>query len=353
MKNAGKYFLSEDRIKGFTLIELMIAMAIATVVAMTGFALFSASNTSYKTQEGVGEAQQNARVAMDRIARDLRMAGFGLQPYSYPVKFGTDVGDPSFHQAITITDSSTGPDSITIVGVGYFAGTLVDGENTGTYAAAPQEYLCYQPNSAGDKFVNNDNKVRPERRFINVDGVFIAELDTIATAGTGSSECSSDKIKLPLTKSFTRDLHGGDVYIVQGIEYAISTTATGCSANRPCLVTKDHTMLRQNGWRVVAEGITDLQLAYAVDTNYDKKIDDVNLDTLYTSVDFRNSPLSPKYINAARVSVAAISSIRDKDQTFASPVLENHSGTSSPYRARVLTRVVKMRNPRPSSWLAP
>ena len=69
-------FLFASRERGFTIVELLVAMAVASLVAMSGFALFSQSNWSYQVQENVGEAQQNARIAVDRIAKDIRTAGF-------------------------------------------------------------------------------------------------------------------------------------------------------------------------------------------------------------------------------------------------------------------------------------
>src|SRR3989304_4216466 len=64
--------------QGFSLVELLISMAIASVVGMAGYVIFSFSNWSYKVQEDVSEAQQNVRGAMERVSGDVRTAGFGL-----------------------------------------------------------------------------------------------------------------------------------------------------------------------------------------------------------------------------------------------------------------------------------
>jgi len=61
---------------GFTLVEALIAMAI-TGVAMTAiYGVFVSSNRSYHTQDTVVEVQQNVRVGIDSMARDIRIAGF-------------------------------------------------------------------------------------------------------------------------------------------------------------------------------------------------------------------------------------------------------------------------------------
>ena len=61
---------------GFTLVEVLVAMSISLVVIM---ALYSAFTLQYKhinVQEQVAEMQQSARVAMDRMIKDIRMAGY-------------------------------------------------------------------------------------------------------------------------------------------------------------------------------------------------------------------------------------------------------------------------------------
>jgi len=61
--------------KGVTLIELMVAMAIAGIVAAAMFAFQQAQTRSYVTQEVVTNMQQNARAAMHFMTSEIRMAG--------------------------------------------------------------------------------------------------------------------------------------------------------------------------------------------------------------------------------------------------------------------------------------
>jgi type IV pilus assembly protein PilW len=62
--------------KGFSLIELMIAMALSGIVIGAIYNLYIGQSRSYVIQDQVAEMQQNARVAMDMMVRDIRMAGF-------------------------------------------------------------------------------------------------------------------------------------------------------------------------------------------------------------------------------------------------------------------------------------
>ncbi|MEA1867990.1 MAG: PilW family protein [Thermodesulfobacteriota bacterium] len=61
---------------GFTLVELLIAMAITGIVSAAIFSTFLSQQKSYLIQEQVAEMQQNLRAAMNMMVRDIRMAGY-------------------------------------------------------------------------------------------------------------------------------------------------------------------------------------------------------------------------------------------------------------------------------------
>jgi type IV pilus assembly protein PilW len=61
---------------GFTLIELMIAMAITLVVMGAIFMTFKSQQDSYVVQDQVTRMQQNLRGAMYVMTRDIQMAGY-------------------------------------------------------------------------------------------------------------------------------------------------------------------------------------------------------------------------------------------------------------------------------------
>ena len=61
---------------GFTLIEIMIALAIAGILLVSIYNMYISQSRTYTVQEQVSEMQQNARVAMDIISRNIRTAGY-------------------------------------------------------------------------------------------------------------------------------------------------------------------------------------------------------------------------------------------------------------------------------------
>lgn len=61
--------------RGFSLIEMMIALVLGLILILGLVQVFSASRASYALSEGLSRVQENGRFAMDYLQRDLRMAG--------------------------------------------------------------------------------------------------------------------------------------------------------------------------------------------------------------------------------------------------------------------------------------
>ncbi len=74
MELKGKNFISKEY--GFTLIEIMIAMAITGIISAAIISSFLSQQKTYIIQENVTEMQQNLRAGMDLLVREIRMAGY-------------------------------------------------------------------------------------------------------------------------------------------------------------------------------------------------------------------------------------------------------------------------------------
>lgn len=333
-----KFAISQQR--GFTLVELLVAMAIASVVGMAGVSLFSTSNWAYKVNEDVAEAQQNGRVSMERLAKDIRTAGFGLPD----PPFTLSIGGQNWTSPITVTTSggSGGSDSITILGIGYEAGTLVGGpvENTGT-----STYLCYSSTGTERFFggnANNGSSPYSARTQISLNGSTYILLATNQVRQT----CNGTDIQLQLSSPATLGRaypNGTPVYIIQAVTYSIVTNDASasppCTSANPCLRSTDLTELRGVGSQTLAEDIEDIQFAYGVDADRDGKMDSSTLS---------NDPADDSSILAVRATVVAKTRNKDmKGSTFTRPAIEDHSASASDnYRRRTLTKIIKLRNPR-------
>jgi len=69
------FTLRHPRSRGFTLVELLIAMVLSMVVIGAVIAVFVANRQSYRATEGLSRVQENVRLAFEQMARDLREAG--------------------------------------------------------------------------------------------------------------------------------------------------------------------------------------------------------------------------------------------------------------------------------------
>jgi len=62
--------------KGFTVIELLIALFITGIIAAAGFQFYIQMHNSALTQEEISDMQQSSRASLEEISESLRMAGF-------------------------------------------------------------------------------------------------------------------------------------------------------------------------------------------------------------------------------------------------------------------------------------
>lgn len=61
--------------RGLSLIELMVAIVIGSILILGVVQVFAASRAAYQLSEGMSRTQENARFAIDYLQHDLRMAG--------------------------------------------------------------------------------------------------------------------------------------------------------------------------------------------------------------------------------------------------------------------------------------
>ena len=69
------YRICSDR-HGYTLVELMVVLFLTTVATVGMYKAYVLYSTAAAVEDQVVELQQNSRVAMQRLVRDLRMAGY-------------------------------------------------------------------------------------------------------------------------------------------------------------------------------------------------------------------------------------------------------------------------------------
>jgi len=74
--------------KGLTLIELMVALVLSSILIGAIYQTFRSQQKAYVVQDQVVDMQQNARAAISQMMREIRMAGFGNVSQVLPATIG-------------------------------------------------------------------------------------------------------------------------------------------------------------------------------------------------------------------------------------------------------------------------
>ena len=88
---------------GFTTIELLVALAISSVVIFQTLGLFVSQQKIYYVQQRVVAAQEDARLAADMMHREVRMAGFMVTAFA---GISTRDGDTTASDVLCVSDPS-------------------------------------------------------------------------------------------------------------------------------------------------------------------------------------------------------------------------------------------------------
>jgi prepilin-type N-terminal cleavage/methylation domain-containing protein len=71
--------------RGFTLLELLVALVITGAVVSAAYGIYVAQHQNWIVQEQVTDMQQNARAALHEMENRIRMAGYGLPNSIHPI----------------------------------------------------------------------------------------------------------------------------------------------------------------------------------------------------------------------------------------------------------------------------
>lgn len=193
--------------KGITLIELLIALVISSILIAGIYRTFIQQQKSYATQEQVADMQQNVRVAINRMMREIRMTGFGNVQGVLPVTF---LGGRTYPNVINTDLPFAG--ALTIVSAIGGNATLLKqpGDSVGAIVLVSNQIQV----SALAEFDTND------RRYISIGGL---ESNSI-TAIDGANKIltlNTDVGNFYNTNGSTL------VYAIRGISYQIANDASG------------------------------------------------------------------------------------------------------------------------------
>jgi prepilin-type N-terminal cleavage/methylation domain-containing protein len=254
--------------QGLTLIELLVAMAISVILTAAIYRTFIGQHRTYTVQEQVVDMRQNVRVAINRMMREIRMAGFGDVSSVLPI---TTI-DGTFNNIINPSNDKDNikgqyDDQITIIGAFEKVSTLA----TDHTAATNIIQLLDLPKDTFD-FIN--------RKYICIGGLESYRVTNIDETGKritlNGNLVNSHKVGTPVFK-------------IKAITYKLSLQ-NGIRV----LEREDNT--DGGGGQDIAENIEDLQFRYTLEDGSES-----------------DSPADPSKIRLVRVTVNARTSMSDPD----------------------------------------
>lgn len=274
---------------GFTLVEILIVMAMAGVIMGALFSLYITNQRTAYTQDETVEVQQNLRIAMDMVTRDMRMAGMLVDYGSnvFPIRVIGDNTGPNGSDTVTTNTASA---------TGRYAKINADIIPAGT-AALFSITPAIRATQAGDGDALQPNDVVRIVRSLQStqpggDATFTVTAAARQVKLAGEAGYSAPTVTLADATGATMsgaEFRRGDMiakvnatdatspspntvqYAVVTFAAAPATAATDpdCPANHRCLARRlnNETNAGNPVWQIVAHNIADFQLRYLLDDN--------------------------------------------------------------------------------------
>ncbi|MGB9627790.1 MAG: prepilin-type N-terminal cleavage/methylation domain-containing protein [Thermodesulfobacteriota bacterium] len=223
--------------RGITLIELLVTLAISAILVAGIYKTFISQQHTYAVQEQVVDVQQNVRIAINQMMRELRMAGYGIDSKFWDEYTGADPLHGKYKNAITPED---GGQKVTIVSALLQATTLASNADSGSNTLLLNDASIFD--IAGKKYfsINGIESHRIKSITYNVDG-------------------DKDQISLFPGVTLTQDHKAGDpVFMILAVTYSL-----GVVDGKTCLL-RDENL--GDGAQPVAENIESLQFQYVMNT---------------------------------------------------------------------------------------
>jgi len=264
------------RARGFTLVELLVALAIGLFLLAGTLLVFSETRKQYRTIEEVARLQENARYALATLEVDARMANFWGQ-----------------HNRADFIDNAAGP-GMSLEGNIGAAEAVIDecGDNWGV------DLRDYVDGSDGSYDLDDSGACAPEPTIgataaISIPGSDVLTVRRAATGTVDPATAAANLIKIQSSRSrgtlfLGTDIPSGylpplsDTRPLYTASYYVSSNSDG-AAGLPSLRRKRLGVDEAGDTAVLDEeitsGIEDLQVEVGVDQNGDTNPD------LFTTLD--------------------------------------------------------------------
>ncbi len=257
--------------RGFTILELIVALALASIGSIAVFSIMRGQIQASYDQGRVGDAQANARVAIDFIVQRVEMAGFGLP--------GTAV-----FVANELDNSLGGDAATTYPGTDVFEVRARDPRGTwnvqgGSSAALLNLYPLGIAPAPFNAPITDIVWPYGQRLMIFVTLGQVATLQTAAKKDLGVTSVALNAGQSQNYTPATQQLDQAEAYMVNVSRFRVSAV----DIQHPTLVLEDDTdvsgdgTVDQNDALPIANDIEDLQVVFFQDTDLSGTLDPTEL----------------------------------------------------------------------------
>ena len=380
-------FLAPHRLGGFSLVELMVAMVISSLLLIGVVQIFIQSREAYKLDEGLSRVQESGRFAAEFLDREVRMAGNmgclakikpqnitnylagGGAPFDLSrgiegfEAVGTNPGQTYSMAASypTVALSSSNANWGPVLNAGLLPATVaVPGSDiiVVRYLSSESASLAPPFNSSAQMFVRTPNSLAAGQVVIasDCDRISIFQINSVSSgggvttithpvAGTPGNICAVwGSPQCPQDKTYT---NGAEIGLLQASIFYVGRGADGSSS-----------LFQQrfdNGVGVPNElvsGIENMQIVYGVDTDMDKPAGQprynadtylpANLVTDWTRVVSARISLLARTYNAEGTAVDTTQDLSAYD--VAGTTIDPVVNANDKQRRRVFNVTIKLRN---------
>jgi type IV pilus assembly protein PilW len=304
---------------GFTLVEVMSALAILALAMTAVFATFTTQQKSFTVQSRVAEMQQNLRQAAEYMTRDIRLAGYGI-PANVTIPNNVVAAGVTTMRSLYAKDNTAGPDEIYIL----YLFDMDDNQPPTTNTSAI-------PSGAG--LAN----VAGTTGFVALGGELVLVTDGTTADLFETSAAGGGVLTFGGGYNYNAVAHAGyglgpppaTVAKARFVRYFIDTS----DPDHPTLMV-DRLAGAGQPPQPLADDIEDMQLTYGVDTGTDGLVDAWTATPTLSQV------------RQVRLQLLARTRIPDRDWSETRPALGNHAAgvAVDGYRRRVADVVVDVRN---------
>ena len=247
---------------GVTLIELLVALVISTILIAGIYRTFIGQQKSFTTQEQVVDVQQNIRFAISNMMGEIKMAGFGN--ISMVMPGGLTINGTTYNNIVNPHTPVAN------------ALTILSGTNTGSTltteggVSQSQIVVSILTDSQGNQLFDTSNK-----KYISIGGV---ESNIITAVDSGTRT-----LTLTSTLAFKHEV-GTPVFTIRALSYQV-------------VVENGIPVLKRNdggGSQPEADGIETLQFQY-LDGNGNVTATPANIRIIRVSLTAKTNVQDPDY----------------------------------------------------------